>query len=64
MITISVDDQVNTAKEIVTMMKEIDPDGEHSAYSNAEECKGASKGICGLPCTGTAGRGKISRKAE
>ncbi len=36
MITISVDDQVNVAREIVKMMEEIDPDGEHSAYGDPE----------------------------
>lgn len=36
MTTISVDDQMNTAQEIVKMMEEIDPEGEHAAYSDLE----------------------------
>ena len=36
MITISVDDKINTAEEIVNIMKEIDPSGEHASYSDAE----------------------------
>lgn len=36
MITISVDDQINMAEEIVKLMQEIDPLGEHSSYSDAE----------------------------
>lgn len=36
MITISVDDQINMAEEIVKLMQEIDPEGEHSSYSDAE----------------------------
>ena len=36
MITISVDDKINTAKEIVKIMTEIDPTGEHIPYKDAE----------------------------
>ena len=36
MITISVDDNINTAKEIVKIMKEVDPSGEHTPYMDAE----------------------------
>ena len=37
MITIAVDDQQNVAEEIVKMMKEIDPDGDHVAFTDIEE---------------------------
>lgn len=36
MITISVDDNINTAKEIVKIMSVVDPLGEHTSYSDAE----------------------------
>ncbi len=36
MITISVDDQVNVAEEIVRIMKEIDPDGIHESFSDVK----------------------------
>ncbi len=36
MITISVDDQITVAQEMMKMMKEIDPEGEHSSYSDYE----------------------------
>ncbi|MCR5624105.1 MAG: response regulator [Lachnospiraceae bacterium] len=37
MVTISVDDQIEVGKEIVSMMNEIDPQGEHRAFSNMRE---------------------------
>ena len=37
MITISVDDQINTAEEIVKLMTEIDPEGSHSPFSDVEK---------------------------
>ncbi len=37
MTTISVDDQVQVAEEIVSMMKEIDPSGEHTPFSDPED---------------------------
>ena len=37
MITISVDDKINMAEEIVSIMNELDPCGEHTSYSNAED---------------------------
>ena len=36
MITISVDDNINIAEEIVKIMKEVDPSGEHIPYMDAE----------------------------
>lgn len=36
MITVSVDDMKNMAEEIVNIMKELDPHGEHTSYSDAE----------------------------
>ena len=37
MITISVDDQINTAEEIARLMKEIDPEGTHSPFSDIKK---------------------------
>ena len=37
MVTISVDDQIATAKEIVRIMTELDPYGEHTAFSNVDD---------------------------
>ena len=37
MVTISVDDQFNVAKEISEMMYKIDPNGEHVPFSSVEE---------------------------
>ena len=37
MITISVDDQLNVAEEIASMMGEIDPSGRHKAFEKPEE---------------------------
>jgi len=37
MITISVDDQINVAEEIVRIMKEIDPDGIHESFSDVKK---------------------------
>ena len=36
MITISVDDQENTAQETTKMMDELDPGGEHVAFSEVK----------------------------
>ncbi|MBR1773696.1 MAG: response regulator [Eubacterium sp.] len=37
MITVSVDDQLNVAQEIAEMMYELDPDGEHVPFSDADK---------------------------
>ncbi|MCR5587585.1 MAG: response regulator [Lachnospiraceae bacterium] len=43
MITISVDDQIKVAEEISKMMKEIDPSGTHTPFSDPNEAIGYAK---------------------
>ena len=43
MITISVDDQINTAEEIARLMKEIDPEGTHSPFSDIKKALAFAK---------------------